>query len=200
METKRCTKCGEEKAMDAFPRSKRMTSGRDSWCRACRSASNRSRRQQHPEAVRAVEREHRRKNPELEIFRDIVRRCTDSRRTDFHHYGGRGIRVADEWLAPGGFALFFEHIGPRPSPRHSVDRIETSGNYEPGNVRWATQREQMRHMSRTRLITALGRTQCLAAWADELGVHPRLIHQRLDLLGWTPDDAVSLPAGMKRAA
>lgn len=73
-------------------------------------------------------------------------RCYDSNHVGFSHYGGRGIRVADCWLNdPDGFKAFVEYMGPRPSPDHTLDRIDPDKWYEPGNVRWATWSEQNRN-------------------------------------------------------
>lgn len=60
----------------------------------------------------------------------------------YKNYAGRGIRVCARWNAATGFAAFASDVGPRPSPRHQLDRIENDGNYEPGNVKWSTKREQ----------------------------------------------------------
>lgn len=73
-------------------------------------------------------------------------RCTDPANISYRNYGGRGIRVCDEWL--GSFEAFYRHIGPRPSAGYSVDRIDNDGNYEPGNVRWATRDEQRQNTRR----------------------------------------------------
>lgn len=69
-------------------------------------------------------------------------RCSNPNATRYNSYGGRGIRVCTEWV--NDFAAFLAHIGPRPSARHSLDRINVNGHYEPGNVRWATVLEQAR--------------------------------------------------------
>lgn len=70
-------------------------------------------------------------------------RCYNTTHVSYHHYGGRGIRVCDRWLNdPEGFVNFVADIGPRPSLEYSLDRIDPNGNYAPGNVRWATAKEQ----------------------------------------------------------
>lgn len=83
--------------------------------------------------------------PEFRSYRHMLSRCYNSNVERFPLYGGRGIKVCDEWRGNNGFELFLEHIGLRPTPQHSLDRIDTNGNYEPGNVRWATSNEQIRN-------------------------------------------------------
>lgn len=197
---KTCTKCRETKSLDAFCHSKTGRLGVSSRCRGCSAALNRAYRDAHQDELREKDREQRRRDPERAIWQDMIRRCAAPGRDDFKHYGGRGIVVAAEWLGDEGFARFFAHVGPRPSPRHSIDRIENDRNYEPGNVRWATQSEQMRNCSRSRRITVDGRTQNLVAWAEERGVSSRLIVQRIDMLGWSDRDAVMVPPGGRREA
>lgn len=80
--------------------------------------------------------------PEYRAWKAMKSRCTNSNIKHYSYYGGRGVRVCDEWM--DSFEEFFNHIGPRPSSKHSVDRYPNNdGNYEPGNVRWATKREQV---------------------------------------------------------
>ena len=73
----------------------------------------------------------------------MIQRCTNQKLKHYRYYGGRGITVDEVWRA--SFVEFFAHIGPAPSLAHSVDRIENDGNYEPGNVHWATPAEQARN-------------------------------------------------------
>lgn len=88
----------------------------------------------------------RSQSPEYTAWRSMLGRCTTNENAkDFKNYYGRGIRVCQEWSGPGGFQLFLNHVGPRPSPKHSIDRINNDGNYEPGNVRWATKPQQCRN-------------------------------------------------------
>lgn len=82
-------------------------------------------------------------NSEYRIWAMMQQRTSNPKHRFFKYYGGRGIRVCVEWADwKTGFDKFLAHIGPRPSPGHSVDRIDVDGNYEPGNVRWATASEQ----------------------------------------------------------
>jgi hypothetical protein len=83
------------------------------------------------------------------------------------------------------FDAFLAHIGPRPSPAHSLDRIDNNRGYMPGNVRWATRKEQQRNMRGNRLLTALGRTAPLVQWAEWMKLPYTTIRQRV-VKGWDP--------------
>jgi hypothetical protein len=83
------------------------------------------------------------RSKEYTTWRAMIDRCTNRRNAAWRYYGGRGIRVCKRWLA--SFPAFLADVGPRPSPERSIDRIDNDGNYEPGNVRWATRIEQNRN-------------------------------------------------------
>ena len=85
-------------------------------------------------------------SPEYRAWTAMRERCNYPKAAGYKNYGERGIRVCQEWME--NFQAFFDHIGPRPSPKHSVDRIDNEGHYEPGNVRWATRAEQQRNTRR----------------------------------------------------
>lgn len=102
----------------------------------------------------------------------MVQRCTNPNDLAYHNYGGRGIKVHPNWIGRGGFAKFFAHIGDRPSDKHTLDRTNNDGNYEPGNVRWATRKEQSHNSRKVRLIEINGESKPLAAWATIVGIAP----------------------------
>lgn len=107
---------------------------------------------------------------EYKIWVGMIRRCTDPANDSYEDYGGRGIRVADEWIGEGGFARFFAHIGARPTGRHSVDRIDNDGHYEPGNVRWALPIEQVRNRRRPKRLASETRKTHVADLPSPLAV------------------------------
>lgn len=80
------------------------------------------------------------RSPEFSAWSKMIARCYNKKNRKYSDYGGRGIAVCDEWRHD--FMAFYQHIGPRPSPNHSVDRIQNNDGYRPGNVRWATYIEQ----------------------------------------------------------
>jgi len=127
---------------------------------------------------------------ERRSWQQMIRRCRDIKFAAYSRYGGRGIRVCPEWSEQGGFDRFLGHIGKAPSPTHSLDRIHNDGNYEPGNVRWATPKEQARNTRKNRQIQAWGRTQTLAEWAEEVSISGSWIVLQLKR-GATPEEALT---------
>lgn len=80
------------------------------------------------------------KTVEYRIWKNMISRCETPSQSVYPHYGGRGIKVCDRWR--NSFEVFLADMGPRPSPRHSIDRIDVDGDYEPNNCRWADAAEQ----------------------------------------------------------
>lgn len=107
-------------------------------------------------------------------------------------YAQRNIKTCDEWTGEGGFQSFINHIGPRPTPHHSVDRIDNNRGYEPGNVRWATSKQQSRNTSRNRLVTLGGETMCLAEACERYGIKYGTAFYRLKR-GWSVEKTFGRP-------
>ncbi len=131
------------------------------------------------------------RTPEYSIWSSMIQRCHNPKFTQYKDYGGRGIRVCDEWRGRGGFAQFIDHVGRRSSPELTVGRIDNNGNYEPGNIRWETRIAQMSNCRRTRFVTIRGETMTLTAWSRRIGISAPTLSRRLSL-DW-PDDKLLQP-------
>jgi hypothetical protein len=131
--------------------------------------------------------------PEYGVWKGIHTRTTNTNFVKYSHYGGRGIKVCKRWKS---FANFYADMGPRPSPKHSIERQNNEGDYTPENCRWATAEEQQRNRSDTVIISAQGRSLCLTDWAAELGITINNLKKRLRN-GWPEDLAVTLPKGSR---
>ena len=167
---KACTKCTSLKGLIEFGKSSRAKDGLSSWCKKCtREASkvrNKERYERDPlfrkrlntdrkerytfdppyvEAIsKAVER-HLLKNPMLPTWKAMINRCYNLDRNNYKNYGGRGIAVCEDWRDKGGYKKWYEYISKLPhfdEKGYTQDRINNDGNYEPGNMRWATRKEQ----------------------------------------------------------
>lgn len=135
----------------------------------------------------------RRKNkprtPEHACWLGIHDRCRNPKNKAYRFYGARGIRVAPEWSE---FMRFLADVGPRPSPAHSLDRIDTRRGYEPGNCRWATKDVQMNNMTSNRFLDYRGKRLTVTQWARIAGMKSSTLRRRLDG-GWQVEDALWAP-------
>lgn len=98
---------------------------------------------------------------EFYSYQNMIARCSNPALPSFKNYGERGIFVAHEWIGDGGFERFLEHVGKRPSDKHTIDRIDTNRGYEPGNVRWATRIEQAMNKRNSIYVTFQGQRHFL---------------------------------------
>lgn len=129
-------------------------------------------------------------DPTYRIWHGMIQRCYNANHQSFHHYGGRGIIVCQQWR--DSFIDFLADIGNRPSPKHTLERVNNNGNYEPGNTVWAKRFEQHRNTRSNVWITHNGETLCLQDWANKLGRSPNLIKYRLKH-GWSIEKALNTP-------
>lgn len=112
------------------------------------------------------------KTTEYSTWQGMIQRCTNPNNEGYHLYMGKGIKVCDRWLdKERGFLNFLEDMGKKPSPQHSLDRIDGNGNYEPSNCRWVTWFVQLANTSRNRWIEYNGEQFILAELARKLGIH-----------------------------
>lgn len=112
------------------------------------------------------------KSPEYINWRGMNERCRNPNAAHYKRYGGRGISVCKEWQ--DSFMAFYDYMGPRPSPGMTIERIDNDGNYEPGNVRWATRREQVANRNLT-TYNLDGNQLTIAGIASHIDVHRRII-------------------------
>jgi len=109
-------------------------------------------------------------HPLFNTWKHIIRRCTNPHCKNYNIYGGRGIKVCDRWQGVGGFSRFCEDVGDKPSPQHTIDRYPNKdGNYEPGNWRWATIKEQANNTNSNLLVKFKGRTISFMDFCTEFG-------------------------------
>lgn len=128
--------------------------------------------------------------PEYAIWNNLIARCTNPNNSKYARYGGRGITVCDRWAKD--FVNFLDDMGRRPSPDHSIDRIDNDGGYTLANCRWATRKEQCRNRASSRFIEFGGASRTAAEWAEIIGVSQTTLHARLKS-GWTIERALSQP-------
>ena len=172
----RCS-CGVERAVKAFS----LTSGDSRSCGCLRDEV----------AARTFITHGGCRTPEYNSWQTAKERCHNPNATQYADYGGRGIYVCDEWRHD--FAAFIRDMGPRPTAKHTLDRIDNGGPYAPHNCRWATRAEQNRNSRRNRLIAFNGITLTITDWAQRLGFDGQLIRTRLDRCGWSVERALTTP-------
>lgn len=124
------------------------------------------------------------------IWQSILSRCSNSRAKDYHRYGGRGISVCSQWV--NSFEAFFSDMGECPKGM-SIERIDNNRGYAPWNCRWATPLEQAQNRRDNVLLTARGKTLCVAEWSRLSGIKEGTIRARISR-GWSDVSAVTTPA------
>jgi hypothetical protein len=121
----------------------------------------------------------------------MLSRCNNPNHKSFKHYGGRGIEVHLNWFS---YENFLRDMGRRPSPKHSLDRINNEGDYEKENCRWATASEQNKNTRRTKFISLNGESRSIAEWCEVYGIAQHVAQQRL-ARGMLPEAAFTEPVG-----
>lgn len=129
-----------------------------------------------------------RPTPEYRAWVNMKYRCDNPRGPSYANYGARGIDVCARWRA--SFEAFHEDMGPRP-PGTSLDRINTNGNYEPGNCRWATPRQQSSNTRANVVVVHDGQSMVLMDFAKLVGVSYSNLHGRMARTGESANEAAA---------
>lgn len=135
----RCA-CGTEKVIELSG----LTGGRTVSCGCYASEKAALANLRHGFAARGA------RSPEHMIWTAMKQRCSNPKATGYQHYGGRGIKMCERWER--SFEAFLEDVGPRPSSKFEIDRIDNDGDYEPSNCRWTTRTAQMRNTRGVRRV------------------------------------------------
>lgn len=113
---------------------------------------------------------------EYNTWVNIRARCFNKKHKSYHDYGARGISVCERWLK---FDDFIADIGDKPSPKHSIERKDNNGNYEPDNCKWATKTQQARNKRSNRVVEHDGKKKCLSEWGEIFGLSRKLTIKKL---------------------
>lgn len=127
--------------------------------------------------------------PEYQTWARMMTRCENPRSDGYARYGARGIKVIGRLR---NFEGFITVMGSKPSPQHQIDRIDPGGNYEEGNVRWVTPKEQQRNRRSNLILEFRGERLPAVVWAERFGLKPVTLHSRLRR-GWPVEKTLTTP-------
>lgn len=168
--------CGNEKVVSGY----KLRSGNTSSCGCLQSAW----RKHGPRHT------HGMTNTRIySIWSNMKARCNNPKCYEYHAYGGKGIRVCNEWLRFEEFYAWASTHGY--ADGLTIDRIDVNGNYCPNNCRWTSQSEQALNRTDNHLVTAFGKTQTIKEWSLESGINYDTIERRINAYHWAPKRAVS---------
>jgi len=145
--------------------------------------------------------------PECRVWNQMLNRCFNAKVAEYARYGGRGIFVCARWTPKGlaegrrctsrerrvAFLNFMSDMGRRPSADYSIEREDNNLGYSKTNCVWATATTQGNNKRNNRMLTFRGKTQTAAQWCRELQVSRYAILRRIDVLGWSVDEALAKP-------
>ena len=175
----RCT-CGIEKSI----RTDALCNGQSTDCGCRRKEKHRSKSRWHGQST----------TTEFLSWHSMIQRCNNSKRTDFHNYGGRGITICDRWY---DFFAFLADMGSKPYPKAQLERVNNDLGYFPDNCIWSNAKAQARNRRTNRLENFRGIQKPVVEWAEILGIRYGLILTRLHA-GWSIERALTQPVRPKQ--
>lgn len=140
------------------------------------------------------ERNLRNTTAEYKSWKSAKARVSNPKIDGYEHYGGRGIKMCDRWLE--SYPNFVNDMGRKPTLKHTLERKDVNGDYEPSNCIWATMVEQNNNRRDTKRITRDGRSMTVTQWCRELGMNPKTVLLRL-FYGWNVERALTVPIQIK---
>lgn len=157
-----------------------LASGQSLSCGCYKEEKNTQRLRTHGQAYTS----------EYRIWAKMKERCYNPHSNRFKSYGGRGITVCEAWRT--SFEAFYQDMGPRPSPHHSLERRNNNASYTPENTYWTTPDIQARNTRRNILLTLNGDTFCAEDWAFIKGIHAQTLLWRKHA-GWPDEETLNTP-------
>lgn len=144
------------------------------------------------DVVYVIRGENRKKHPLYKTYSAMRLRCTSKKDKDYPYYGARGITVCDRWLGPTGFSNFIADMPPKPTPQHTLDRIDNYLGYSPENCRWATQFTQQTNRRNNNTVPGVAYNKRIGQW----GAYITVAHQRIHL-GYYQEHSIAAVARWK---
>lgn len=173
--------CGAESNIRVYD----LTGGKTLMCKGCSVSASKSPGQPISNTT------------EYNTWIHINQRCHNPNNKDYKNYGGRGIQVCSLWR--GSYEAFLMSIGKKPTPEHTIERLDVNKGYEPSNVVWATRDEQARNKRSNVRVTIDGETKTVIAWFEDerCKVPLKTIYKRIER-GWDSREAVLTPVGQRQ--
>ena len=132
------------------------------------------------------------------VFNAMIERCSKSSAKNYHNYGGRGIKVCNEWI--GNYQAFCDWALANGYKKGlQIDRIDNNGNYEPSNCRWVTQKQNCNNTRFNRLLTCNGETHTMSEWSEITGISQTTLSYRIHCLGWNDEQVLTTPINKSKS-
>lgn len=169
--------CGKQKAIYRM----NLRRGASRSCGCLSSEMTAARSYKHGAAKRG------KLTPEYRIWRGMKTRCTNPNEISYRYYGQRGVTICKRWRS---FNAFLADMGPRPSKKYSIERIDNEGPYSPENCKWALPLEQGCNKRNNHLLSHAGLTLTLSQWSRHVGLKPGTLYARITKQHWPPSRAL----------